>query len=82
MLGEMEGWMERWMEGQKDRRMDRPYFIGPFQLPPGVQKFNKQLTYSVVSVFSWVFLNEMIANKCLFLVQEARIKTISPSKTE
>ena len=29
------------MEGQKDRpkdgRTDRPYFIGPFWLPPGVQ---------------------------------------------
>ena len=23
---------------QKDRRTDRPCFIGPFQLPPGVQK--------------------------------------------
>ena len=30
------------MPGQKDRRRDgrtdRPYFIGPFRLPPGVQK--------------------------------------------
>ena len=33
------------MEGQKDGRMDRPYFIGPFQLPPGVPKFSKQLTH-------------------------------------
>ena len=24
-------------EGQKDERADRPYFIGPFQLPLGVQ---------------------------------------------
>ena len=26
------------MEGQKDGKTDRPYFIGPFQLLPGVQK--------------------------------------------
>ena len=26
------------MSGQKDRRTDRPYFIGSFRLPPGVQK--------------------------------------------
>ena len=25
----------------KDRRKDRPYFIGPFRLPPGVQKKNR-----------------------------------------
>ena len=25
-------------EGRKDGRMDRPYFIGPFRLLPGVQK--------------------------------------------
>ena len=25
-------------EGWKDRRTDRPYFIGPFCLPPGVQQ--------------------------------------------
>ena len=31
-------WTEGWMEGWKDRRMDRPYFIGPFRLLPGVQK--------------------------------------------
>ena len=31
------------MEGWKDRRTDRPYFIGPFQLTPGVQKKNKNL---------------------------------------
>ena len=29
---------DRWTEGGKDRRTDRPYFIGPFRLPPGVQK--------------------------------------------
>ena len=30
---------DRW----KDGRTDRPYFIGPFQLPPGVQKINIQI---------------------------------------
>ena len=25
-------------DGRMDGRMDRPYFIGPFRLPPGVQQ--------------------------------------------
>ena len=29
---------ERRTEGQTEGRMDRPYFMGPFQLPLGVQK--------------------------------------------
>ena len=29
---------ERRTEGQTEGQMDRPYFMGPFQLPPGVQK--------------------------------------------
>ena len=29
---------DRWENRQKNRRMDRPYFMGPFQLMPGVQK--------------------------------------------
>ena len=32
-------------KGQKDERMDRPYFIGPFWLPPGVQKRNLEIDY-------------------------------------
>ena len=30
-------------EGRMDGRTDRPYFIGPFRLPPGVQKSVKYL---------------------------------------
>ena len=30
--------LDRWKDGQKDRRTDRPYFTGPFQLPPRAQK--------------------------------------------
>ena len=33
------------MPGQKDGRIDRPYFIGPFQLLPGVQKLTNMKTY-------------------------------------
>ena len=33
------------MPGQKDGRMDRPYFIGPFQLLPGIQKLTNMKTY-------------------------------------
>ena len=36
-------WTEGRTEGQKDRRVNRPYFIGPFQLLPGVQKENEML---------------------------------------
>ena len=39
-------WTEGRMEGQKDGRTDRPYFIGSFWLPPGVQQkrnFHKDL---------------------------------------
>ena len=32
------------MPGQKDGRTDRPYFIGPFQLPSGVQKLTDMKT--------------------------------------
>ena len=32
--GQKDGQKDR----QKERRTDRPYFIGPFRLPPGVQK--------------------------------------------
>ena len=46
MPKQMDGRMDRRMEGQKegrteDGRMERPYFIGPFRLPPGVQKLLK-----------------------------------------
>ena len=30
---------DRRKDGWKDGRMDRPYFIEPFQLMPGVQKY-------------------------------------------
>ena len=43
MEGQTEGWMEGWTGGQMEGRKDRPYFIGPFQLLPGVQK-EKHLT--------------------------------------
>ena len=29
---------DRWKDRKTDGRTDRPYFIGPYQLPPGVQK--------------------------------------------
>ena len=37
----MPGQKDRW----KDGRTDRPYFKGPFQLPPGVQKLTDMRTY-------------------------------------
>ena len=38
-----------WREGQKDGRTDRPYFIGPFLLPPRVQ-------YTVVKIMPCLIL--------------------------
>ena len=37
----MPGQKDRW----KDGRTDRPYFKGPFQLPPWVQKLTDMKTY-------------------------------------
>ena len=37
----MPGQKDRWKDGRKDR----PYFKGPFQLPPGVQKLTDMKTY-------------------------------------
>ena len=36
-------------DGRKDGRMDRPYFIGPFWLPPGVHK--EKVKYVALMVF-------------------------------
>ena len=44
MDGRMERQKDRWNDGWKDertsKRMDKPYFIGAFQLPAEVQKSN------------------------------------------
>ena len=32
---------DRRTDGRTEGRTDRPYFIGPFQLPPGIQKEQK-----------------------------------------
>ena len=32
---------DRRKDGRTDRRMDRPNFIGPFRLPPGIEKRQK-----------------------------------------
>ena len=47
------------MEGQKDgrrakdRRTNRPYFIGPFQLLPGSKKLTTYIYFAFVGVFSF-----------------------------
>ena len=33
-----EGWMEGRKDGQMDGQTEKPYFIGPFWLWPGVQQ--------------------------------------------
>ena len=37
----MQGWKDGKMDRRRDGKMDRPDFIEPFWLPPGVQKFHK-----------------------------------------
>ena len=37
-------WTDGWKDGRTDGRADRPYFIGPFQLPLGVKKVEKLVT--------------------------------------
>ena len=44
-----EGWTEEW----KDRRTNRPYFIGPFQLLPGSKKLTTYIYFAFVGVFSF-----------------------------
>ena len=73
-------WTEGWMEGQKDGRMDRPYFIGPLQLPPGVQKkeLNRHVydfsvdyrvfdTSDIINIHNHLRIQETLYN-CLFLL--------------
>ena len=35
----------KWLDRRTDGSTDRPYFIGPFQLPPKVQKLTDMNTY-------------------------------------
>ena len=37
MSAQMEGWKNEQKGGRPDRRPDRPYFIGPLELPLGIQ---------------------------------------------
>ena len=53
-----EGRTEEWMEGQKERwndgRTDRPYFMGPFWLLPGILKYSCSLTTSFYFPFTFL----------------------------
>ena len=43
------------MPGQKDERTDRPYFIGTFRIPPGVQfvlDFDQLLQLTNIFIYS------------------------------
>ena len=46
MLKQTERWKDGWKDGRKARQQggmtDRPYFIGPFPLLPGVQYILKR----------------------------------------
>ena len=55
-----------WTDGRMEGWTDRPYFIRPFRLPPGVQKQNKKH-----SIFS-AFLRE-ISNLYHSLTQKGKI---------
>ena len=46
------GQTEGWKDGQKDGRMNRPYFIGPVRLPPGVKKRPYFFMWSTILLFT------------------------------
>ena len=56
-------------DGGMDRWMDRPYFIGPFWLLPGVQKFRPLLgsspKFSIVLNIKKLAKNKISTYKCL-----------------
>ena len=57
-------------EGQKDERTDRPYFIGPFQLPLGVQNQLdiSQLSKIIQERFKKKFSKKIQIQKLIFKV--------------
>ena len=60
MPGQTEGPKDVRTEGWKDRRTDRPYFIGPYWLPPGVQLKSDYAVRSNCDKFYSPILNEKI----------------------
>ena len=54
--------LDRWKHGWKDRKTDRPYFIGPFQLTPGVQKNSRDKEQITQSFQPCTLLKEVLPN--------------------
>ena len=52
--GQMEGW--------KNKRTDRPYFTGPFCLPPGLQLMVQNIVFIIMHL-KLITLNVVIANQ-------------------
>ena len=51
MPRQTEGWKDRQNDGWKDGGTDRPYFTGPSQLPPGVQKTPGDIYHHFTQVY-------------------------------
>ena len=58
--------------GRKDRRTDRPYFIGPFPLPPGVPQVNESQKYHQMKKY----LNNLFLCRKKFLRNLALMKNV------
>lgn len=49
-ISEFRDQSDREKDGESNGRTDRPYFIGPFPFPPGIQKTGYKLTKVVSNV--------------------------------
>ena len=73
-------WREGRTEGRTDGRTNRPYFIGPFQLPPGGSKKNELKQQVTASLAYYVGLLRYDFNKnvqLFFLFSHKQILTYS-----
>ena len=66
---------EGWTKGQKDGKMDIPYFIGPFQLLPGGPK-KKLLLCSSYSSKKNLLTNHLNCNGRSLALQLGQYKTL------
>ena len=82
MLSLMSQFRENlWRNGRMDGRTDRPYFVGPFQLHPRVQKTKKTFQAQLgAPKFCSCVLPLLVVRRCLTLsFYEISKKTNEPN---
>ena len=65
MEGWMDGRMERRMDGRTKGRMNKPYFVGPFQLPLGLQKAKGVNKNIVVTISHNEWIDVLLNKNCI-----------------